>query len=272
MPELPEVEVVRRSLEKKIVSLTISDVKIKYDNIIDQDKNYFLENVIGKRRVSMDRLGKFLIVNLNKGHILSHLRMEGKYFYLQQGEICNKHIHVIFYFDNGYMLCYQDTRKFGRMEYKLDDELHTTKPLKKVGIDLTKNSDFDILDLHKKIISKKIPIKTTLLDQSILSGLGNIYVDEVLHKSKINPHKKSNEITLGDLKNIIKYSKECFIKSINSGGTTIRSYTSELGVIGHNQDNLGVHTKEYCNVCNTKIIKDKIGGRGTYYCPKCQKL
>lgn len=272
MPELPEVEVVRRVLEKDLVGLTIKDIKIKYAPIVSDEVQYFLKNVVGKKIFKMDRLGKFLIFKLNDGNILSHLRMEGKYFYLPKDSMDNKHIHIIFYFDNGYMLCYQDVRKFGRLCYKEDAKLYTTAPLSEVGVDLTKNQSFDKDSLFKKIISKKVPIKTTLLDQSILAGLGNIYVDEVLFLSKINPHMQSSLLTVMGFNNILKYTKECFLKSIEAGGTTIRSYTSSLGVIGHNQDNLFVHTKEICSVCSSKIIKDKTNGRGTYYCPKCQKL
>lgn len=272
MPELPEVEVVRRALEGEIKGLTITDIKIKYPNIILDDIEEFRCNVLSKKIISMDRLGKFLIFNLNEGNLVSHLRMEGKYFYVKRDSMDNKHIHVIFYFDNGYMLCYQDVRKFGRICYKSNCDLYTTEPLSNVGIDLTKNKDYDLDLLYKKITSRKTPIKTTLLDQSIIAGLGNIYVDEVLFLSKLNPHMDSNKITKKDLKNILSHSLDCFLKSIECGGTTIRSYTSSLGVIGHNQDNLLVHTKEACPVCGSKIIKDKTNGRGTYYCPKCQKL
>ncbi len=271
MPELPEVEVVRRALEKNLVGKKIVDINVGYTNIIDGDVSEFINNVCGKKVVGIKRLGKFLIFNLDKGNIISHLRMEGKYFYIKKDSINNKHIHVIFFLDDGYMLCYQDVRKFGRMWYKETLNLYNTAPLNKVGIDLTITTAYSKNELYKKIIKSKSAIKTTLLDQSIISGLGNIYVDEVLFLSKINPHLPSNKITLSDLDNILKYTLECFRKSIEFGGTTIRSYTSELGVIGHNQDNLYVHTKNICRICGTKIIKDKTNGRGTYYCPKCQK-
>lgn len=271
MPELPEVEVVRRALEKNLVGKKIVDIKVKYPNIIVDDVNEFINNVCDRKICGVKRLGKFLIFDLDKGNIISHLRMEGKYFYVKKDSIDNKHIHVIFFLDDGYMLCYQDVRKFGRMWYKSDLDLYSTDPLNKVGVDLTKTTAYSKDEIYKKIIKSKCAIKTTLLDQSIISGLGNIYVDEVLFLSKINPHLPSNKITLLDLDNILKYTQECFFKSIECGGTTIRSYTSELGVIGHNQDNLYVHTKDICKICGTKIIKDKINGRGTYYCPKCQK-
>ena len=116
-------------------------------------------------------------------------------------------------------------------------------------------------------------MKTLLLDQTIISGLGNIYSDEVLYSSFINPHRLGNSITIEDCERIINSAREIISKAIEFGGTTIRSYTSSLGVTGHYQDYLQVHKRENleCFNCKTKIVKDKIGGRSTYYCPNCQK-
>ena len=119
--------------------------------------------------------------------------------------------------------------------------------------------------------NKKLPIKTLLLDQSIIVGLGNIYVDEVLFLSRINPNKKYYELKDKDFKSIIKYTKEVLEHAIELGGTTIRSYESSEGVHGLFQMELLVHGKEICPKCNKKIEKIRIGGRGTYFCPKCQK-
>ena len=271
MPELPEVEVVRRALSNNIVGKIILDIDIRYNNIIDGDVSSFKNNIINKKITSIDRLGKFLIINLDDGNIVSHLRMEGKYFYVPSGSLDNKHIHVVFKLDNGYDLMYQDVRKFGRMEYKNNNELYSSVPLLNVGADFTKNDDYNLEDLYNKIIKKNIPIKTVLLDQSIIAGLGNIYVDEVLFKSHINPHRLASIISYQEFLDIIKYSKEIMDKAILCGGSTIRSYTSQLGVSGTYQNYLCVHTKDICPVCGTKITKDKTNGRGTYYCIKCQK-
>lgn len=118
-----------------------------------------------------------------------------------------------------------------------------------------------------------MPIKTILLDQTIISGLGNIYADEVLFLSKINPLKKGSDITLNECERIKKSAKEVIEKAILCGGTTIKSYTSSLGVTGRFQQYLMVHKREneLCKNCNTAIIRIKVGGRSTYYCPNCQK-
>ena len=271
MPELPEVETVRRVLDKEILGLTITDIKIKYDNIIDYDINEFKKSIIGKKIISTSRLGKFLIFNLDNGNIISHLRMEGKYFYLPKDSFDNKHVHVIYYFDNGYSLIYQDVRKFGRMTYRENDELYSTKPLNEIGIDPILNKKIDIEKIYDKIISRSVAIKTTLLDQSIIAGLGNIYVDEVLFLSKIDPNRPSNSIKLEEVERIINSSISVLNKAIEYKGTTIRSYTSSLGVEGQFQNFLNVHTKKVCPHCKNDLIRVKINGRTTYYCKNCQR-
>ena len=270
MPELPEVETVRRVLDERIKGLTIKDIKIKYESIINGDINEFKNSIINNKIIGIDRLAKFLIFKFENGNMISHLRMEGKYFYSNEN-LDNKHVHVIFYFDNGYMLYYQDVRKFGRMEYKSNNDLYTTEPLKNVGIDPILNKKIDYRLIYDKIVSRNVAIKATLLDQSIIAGLGNIYVDEVLFDSRINPHRESNKITFDEVKSICDSTVKILSKAIECKGTTIRSYTSELGVEGSYQNHLMVHTKAICPICHSNLIKDKIGGRSTYYCINCER-
>jgi len=271
MPELPEVETVRRVLKESLINRKIIDIDIRYSPIIDMDSLEFKNKIINKTIIDINRLGKFLIINLNEGNIISHLRMEGKYFYLKNDEIDNKHIHVIYKLDNGYSLYYQDTRKFGRMIYKENNELYSTKPLNNIGIDpiLTKKIDYRLI--YDKIVSRSVAIKTTLLDQSILCGLGNIYVDEVLFDSKINPHRPSNSITFDEVIAICNNTQDILNLAIKYKGTTIKSYTSSLGVKGEYQKFLKVHTKKVCPNCKSDIKCDKINGRTTYYCKICER-
>lgn len=116
-------------------------------------------------------------------------------------------------------------------------------------------------------------MKTLLLDQTVINGLGNIYADEVLHAAGINPLRLGSEVTLDECEKIKNAAHDIITKATENGGTTIRSYTSSLGVYGHYQDYLKVHTKEghICDTCGSVILKTRVGGRGTYYCPKCQK-
>lgn len=269
MPELPEVETVRRVLTDEIIGLKITEVVINYPKMISPSPDIFKTKLANAKFISINRIGKFLIFNLDNNYsFISHLRMEGKYFYCLKDYPINKHMHVIFKLDNNHILIYQDVRKFGVMILKETKDVYNTPPLSNVGAEpfsITKD------ELSKKLQNKKLPIKTLLLDQSIMSGLGNIYVDEVLFKSKINPNKLGLLITDSEVERIIDSSKEILSLAIHHKGTTIRSYTSSLGVSGEYQNFLQVHTKEICPICNEKLERIKIGGRSTYFCKKCQK-
>lgn len=271
MPELPEVETVRRVLKENLIGLRITDLDVRYSQMIENDLEFFKENVINKEITDIKRIGKYLIFILNDGAIISHLRMEGKYFYVNDYSIDNKHVHLIFKLSNGYLLMYQDVRKFGRVVYKNNNELYTTKPLNSLGVDPILDKEIEIKTIYDKIVNKTIPIKSTLLEQTIICGLGNIYVDEVLFQSNILPSRLSNTITLEETKLIVESSVAILSKAIMYKGTTIRSYTSSLGIKGEYQQFLKIHTKAICNTCNDNVSKIKIGGRTTYYCAKCQR-
>ena len=271
MPELPEVETVRRVLKDQIINLKIEDIKIRYDGIIEDNIDYFVNNIKNKTIVDILRRGKYLIFKLNEGYMLSHLRMEGKYFYVKNDSLDNKHIHVIFYLSNGYSLLYQDVRKFGKMAYKRDDELYNSHPLNSLGFDPILDLNPDYENIYKKLNKKVISIKTALLDQSVITGLGNIYVDEVLFMSKINPQRSANSIKYDEFLDICNSSVKILNLAIENKGTTIRSYTSSLGVTGNYQNFLNVHTKNICPHCQKALIRVKINGRTTYYCENCQR-
>ena len=269
MPELPEVETVKNELKKKLLKKRINDIKVLYDGIIETDLNSFKKNIINQEIINITRRGKFLVFELNNFYLVSHLRMEGKYFIKNYDEEISKHDHVIFYFDD-FTLRYNDTRKFGKMYLVDKDKLYTDTPLAKLGLEpWDKNLNSDYL---KNKFACNIAIKTLLLDQSIIAGIGNIYADEILFKSMINPMKKGKDLDLEELNKIIENTKIVLEQGIKNKGTTIHSFSS-LGSIGHNQDSLLVHTKEGlpCSICGSIIKKIKVNGRGTYYCPKCQK-
>ena len=268
MPELPEVETVKNVLKKNLIGLKIKKVEVFYPEMIKTDLNEFKNNLIGERFIDIKRYGKWLVFETKNYFLVSHLRMEGKYYYSSEFNH-DLHEHVVFYLSNGYYLRYKDVRKFGVMFLVPHDKLFTDTPLKNLGLEpFDKKIDIDYLKNHFK--KKRLPIKTVLLDQSILSGLGNIYVDEVLFKSHISPFKKANLISDVECQLIIDNSKSILTEAIKLGGTTIRSYTSSLGVTGSYQDKLLVHTKKVCSICNSKISISKIGGRSTYYCKNCQ--
>ena len=275
MPELPEVETVRRSLLDLIIGKTIKSIDVFYERIIQSDVDEFKSLLIGETFRDIDRYGKFLIFILDHYILVSHLRMEGKYFLKesQEKEEKQKHEHIIYNFTDGTTLRYNDTRKFGRIElFKTNDVsvIKTKEPLCKLGIEPI-SGNLSVRYLREKFKNKKEPIKTALLDQSIITGLGNIYVDEVCFMSRLHPCKKASSLSDEELERIIDSSKKVLEKAIALGGTTIRSFISSHAATGMFQNELLVHTKEHCPVCNSKIEKIRVGGRGTYFCPQCQK-
>ncbi len=271
MPELPEVETVKNKLKKELLNRTIVSVDIKYPNIIEYPNvSEFKKNICNQKILDIERRGKWLLFKLNDYYLLSHLRMEGKYIFRKKGDIIDKHEHVIFLLDNEEELRYKDTRKFGRMHLIKKDELYNRKPLNELGLEPW-SEKLDITYLKDKYKNKKLPIKTVILDQSIIVGIGNIYADEILFLSKINPLTKANELKNNQLEEIIKNTQIILDKAIKFGGTTIRSYESSEGVHGNFQDELLVHNKKTCPNCHKELEKIKVGGRGTYYCLNCQK-
>ena len=271
MPEIAEVETVRNTLKNRIINKKILDVKIYYKPIVLDNEKEIKENLINKEFIDIKRIGKWLLFETDTHYLLSHLRMEGKYFLKKQDDPLEKHEHVEILFEDGMSMRYHDTRKFGRMKLVKKEELYEFEGIKKQGIEpisdkLTKEY------LFSKISKKTLPIKTILLDQTIISGLGNIYADEVLFDAGISPFKRGKDITIEECEKIKNSSKKIITAAIKDGGTTIRSYTSSLGVTGRFQQHLMVHSKagEFCSICGTKIEKSFVNGRSTYYCRLCQ--
>ena len=273
MPELPEVETVRRALLKKLKGKQIKEITILHNNVFqDQDIEKIKRQIKSQTINDILRRGKWLEFVLDDYYLLSHLRMEGKYIYRKLNDPIEKHEHIIFNINNDFSLRYKDVRKFGKVYLVKKDEINNS-PLSKLGLEpWDKNLTTEYL--KGKYKNKSLPIKTVLLDQEIITGIGNIYADEILFLSKVNPHKKAKELNNKELQSIIDNTKQVLDKAIEEGGTTIRSYTSEEGVKGNNQNNLYVHQRkgEKCYICQSKITKETVGGRGTYYCEKCQKL
>ena len=272
MPEIAEVRTVRKVLKESIVGRTIKDITYRYDGIIKTDKDEFKNILIGRTITDVNNFGKWIFIELGEYTILSHLRMEGKYYIKPTDEEYEKHEHIIFKLDNDKDLRYKDVRKFGVMMLVKTKDIYNTPEISKLGkepddTNLTKEY------LYEKIHDSKLPIKELLLDQTIINGLGNIYVDEVLFKAHIKPMRLGSTIKLNECDGICDACREIIPKATELGGTTIRSYTSSLGVTGHYQDYLCVHTKvgEPCPICGTTIEKTRVGGRGTYMCKKCQK-
>lgn len=271
MPELPEVETVKNGLKTKVLHKKITNCKVLYPGIIAYpNKDKFIKEITNQTINDIKRRGKFLMFELDDYYLISHLRMEGKYFIKEPSASLNKHDHVIFILNEKEELRYNDTRKFGKMHLVKKDELSLT-PISKLGLEPW-DETLTVKYLKEKL-NKNIAIKTLLLDQSIIAGIGNIYADEILFLSKINPQTKGNKLKNNNLQAIIDNTKIVLEKSIALGGTTIHTYASVDGITGRFQQELLVHGKKSlpCPICKTEILKIVVNGRGTYYCKKCQK-
>ncbi len=269
MPELPEVETVKRELEKIMLNKTLLTPQIFFKGAIKSDYETYLKEINDKTVVSFSRKGKFLLINLNDNQrILFHLRMEGKLFVVDKDDHTTKHLTLFIPFKNDDKgLAFYDVRKFGITQLLKEGELG---PLEKLGLEPSEIKDASYL--YDKIKNSNKTIKELLLDQSIIAGIGNIYDSEILFKSSISPFREGKTITLNECETIIKNSQEILDKAIINNGSTIRSYQASQKVHGSFQEFLQVYQNDgNCKSCHTfKVQKIPIEGRGTYYCPKCQ--
>jgi formamidopyrimidine-DNA glycosylase len=275
LPELPEVETVRKTLKKLVVDKTIKDITVFWPKIIKNplEVEQFIDALVGETILDVGRRGKFLIIYTEYFALVSHLRMEGKYGLYPKDEPFDKHTHVLFHFTDGTELRYRDVRKFGTMHlYKKGDEF-LTEPLIGLGPEPF-SEEFTVEYLAKKVEKTNRKIKTALLDQKVFVGLGNIYVDEALFRSGIHPERLANTLTKEEIDILYREIVATLSEAVEKGGSTIRSYVNSQGEIGMFQLELYAYGRkgEECKRCGTPLEKTTVGGRGTHYCPNCQKI
>lgn len=274
MPELPEVETVRRTLSDLTAGKTIAGVDIRWPKMIKQPEAApFQDALVGETIQSIDRRGKFLIFQLDHYALISHLRMEGKFSVNESSEPEAPHTHVVFTFTDGSELRYRDVRKFGTMHLTAKGTEHELSSLKALGPEPFEES-FTPEYLHEKLQKTSRQVKTALLDQIIVTGLGNIYVDEVLFRSRVHPHRIGRTITKEEAEQIHMYTISVLAEAVKRGGSTIRTYLNSQGQKGTFQEVLNVYGRagEACVECGAEIVKTKTGGRGTHICLNCQPL
>lgn len=272
MPELPEVETIKNTLKNMIGGRTIKSVDVLRAKTVENDIQYFKNCLKDARICDFSRVGKFIIFILDKPYVLiCHLRMEGKFFLRKESEKYSVHDMAIFHFENGTYLAYNDTRRFGILKVLDKENYISQEPLCRVGPDPFMMKDASILIEAFK--NKNVAIKPSLLDQSVMSGLGNIYVDEVLYECRVHPETPAKMISPEKLTEIWEASKIILKQAIHEGGSTIKSYHPTDGVDGNFQVNLKVYGKKdgICSRCGHRFRKTVVGGRGTTYCPHCQK-
>ena len=274
MPELPEVETVRRGLTQLVKDSQITSVDVLYPKMINVTADEFNQTLSGQTIEQIDRRGKYLLFRISNGYtIISHLRMEGKYDVEPEGELLNKHTHIVFHLADGRELRYNDTRKFGRMNLIKTGDEFTVAGLKTIGPEPTEEDltlDY-LVDIFKH---GRRQVKPFLLDQSNVAGLGNIYVDEVLWMSKIHPLQPVNEISEAEIADLRANIIDELQRAIEGHGTTVHSYSNAYGEAGSFQNYLQVYGRkgEPCLRCGTPIEKIKVAQRGTSFCPFCQQL
>ena len=289
MPELPEVEVVKRSLERNILNLIIKKVKIKDTNLRYKVDKIGLSKLIGKKITKIERRSKFLIFEIGKTYrLLVHLGMTGKFFftdnkdnkfktsfyYFLNYKKDQKHDRVVFVLNNKQKLIYNDVRKFGFIKIYSSDSITKSQHLTHLGPEpLEKNWNFSYL--KKYVFRRERSIKNILMDQKCVSGLGNIYVNEILFLSRIKPVRQATKLKNFEIEKIIKFSKKILKNSIKLGGSTIKDFSSENGKKGDFQQHFNVYGRENqdcSNIdCNSRIIRTVISNRATFFCKDCQK-
>lgn len=271
MPELPEVETVKRELEKHLLNQKIIALEATYPRMVLTGFENLQKELTGRTITGLSRRGKYLIFEFaDEFRLISHLRMEGKYRLANLGEISQKHDHIAVKFADK-QLVYNDVRKFGTWELLAAEQEDAYFLSKKLGPEPT-YADFDRHIFSEKLQKSSKKIKPFLLEQSLVVGLGNIYVDEALWRAQIHPETQANHLAKPEVHSLHTAIIELLQEAIELGGSSIRTY-SALGEPGRMQEKLQVYAKtgSPCPRCLTPIQKIKVAGRGTHFCPKCQQ-
>ncbi len=285
MPELPEVETIRRDLASRLLNKKITGVEIRKQRMVKNNARIFVKILTGNKFTAIDRIGKLLIFRLQTGgFLLIHLKMTGQLIYCHQGkfiagghslpkigaDLPNKYSHVIFSFADGDRLFFNDLRQFGYLIIVAPEQLQKVK--NKFGMEpLTVNFK---PDKFTEILQKRTaPIKTVLMNQDLIAGIGNIYADEILFAAQVNPKRSANSLTKKEVKRIFQASNSVMKRAIEHRGTTFNDYVDAQGNVGSFIRFLRVYGRkgQKCYRCGGVVKKIKMGGRGTHYCPSCQK-
>ena len=272
MPELPEVETVKSVLKPIVVGRTITGIDVLRNASVPCDIPTFVSSLTGEKFLDVTRIGKFLIFHLsNDKVIISHLRMEGKYFELMENEDNTKYARVVLHLDNGHKICYDDSRCFGYLRLSDESSYKKDKEIAKLG---PEPWDADPKKIFNQVKKCSLPIKSALLSQALTTGLGNIYVDETLFASKIHPLTPANKISEKQWKTILQEASRIMKEAIVAGGSTIKSYHPGKDIDGNFQSRLLAYGKggTKCPNCDATFRFIKVGGRGTTFCPNCQVL
>ena len=283
MPELPEVETVKRGLEEFIINENINKVYISNFSLRFPWPKNFVSKIINSKIISIRRRAKYILIKLSNNYtIISHLGMSGSYRVVNLNKSKDykpiKHDHLIIDLDH-YKIVYNDPRRFGYIDLT-DEDPDEHKFLSFLGPEPLSNS-FNADNLAKKLLNKEKAIKNALLDQNIISGLGNIYVCEALFRARINPKSNCSKFVgvsgkpKKPLITLVSKINQVIKEAINVGGSTLKDFSNISGKMGYFQSSFNVYgrEKEKCSLtdCEGIIRRYNQSGRSTFFCPKCQK-
>jgi len=287
MPELPEVEIVKQSLKKKIKDKKIINVLVRNRNLRFKLQSNFEKNLRNRIINEVSRVSKYLILIFDNNKVcIIHLGMSGTIHlidkikkkettnlsFYQTKILPKKHNHIEIIFSN-FKIIYNDPRRFGFFKI-FNNKNKLDLYFNKLGPEAL-NAKFNIQYLKKNLKNKKKNIKNLLLDQKFVSGIGNIYANEILFYSKLNPNKIASNISSKEIKELIKYSKKVLMLAIKFGGSSIKDFKNTKGSTGKFQNEFKVYEKNNVNCprkkCYGKIIKIFISNRSTFFCNSCQK-
>jgi formamidopyrimidine-DNA glycosylase len=268
MPELPEVETIKNELLPHIMGRTITGVAVYWDKMVKQPSvGEFCERVTGQKITDLTRLGKYLFFHLGSGEkLVMHMKMTGS---LLINPSDDKFARAIFQLDNGSSMYFRDPRKFGKMWLAKDE----SAVAEKLGPEPLEEG-FSVQTLTGILLNRKAPVKPVLLDQSIIAGIGNMYADESLYEAKIHPERPSCSLTEAEIKKLYNAIRRVLRAAIKNKGASVRNYIRPNGNIGkaHDEFRVAHGTGKNCPRCGTAIERIVVRGRGTYFCPKCQRL
>jgi formamidopyrimidine-DNA glycosylase len=272
MPELPEVETIRRGLEARLVGRTITGLQLPPDRgkpvpvIKGMDEASFRENIIEARIEGVSRRGKYLALNLDSGLMLViHLRMTGALLFDEAPE--DPYVRAVFSFDDGSEMRFSDLRKFGGL-WLVDDMSQVTTNLGPEPL----SEGFTLDSLVNALAGRKAPVKSVILDQRRIAGIGNIYADEACFASGIDPRRLGATLTDEEVTGLHAAIRDVLLDGVERGGASFRDYRNTGGNVGSMQHHVKVfrRTGKPCYTCGTPIERVKLGGRSTHFCPTCQ--
>lgn len=266
MPELPEVETIRRQVAKELIGESIDRVEVREQKIVVGEKGL----IVGKKVKAVSRQGKYLFIHLENGVGMQvHLKMTGRLVLNDMWYETAVHTRAVLNLGSGKSLYYWDTRMFGYIKMEPDIIEAEEKVKKKLGKDPWEMTEIELL---RKLQKTGRAIKEALLDQSLIAGVGNIYANDALWKAGVDPRRVAKTITLGEVKRILKSIREVMERSLAIGGASDNTFRDFYGKTGGYQNEFLVYgkTKGKCLRCNRDLIYLKIGGRGTWRCEECQ--